>query len=207
MIVLSFAFLAFSSLFSVINPISCAPLFVSMTQGMEASRRKLAVRASLAAGITLVIFATLGGAIFSFFGITVPAFQIAGGLLFTLMAIKSLENGDEVQFHDESEREDPSIVPLGIPMIAGPGAISVVMILVGQSKDMLHIVCIGAAILANIGLTLAILLAAPSVAKRMGVTGQKVISKVMGLITAVIGIQFMIDGLTTVYVSIQKSVH
>lgn len=154
-----------------------------------------------------MVFAALGGAIFKFFGITVPAFQIAGGLLFTLMAIKSLENGDEVQFHDDAEKEDPSIVPLGIPMIAGPGAISVVMILIGQAADGLRMVCIGAAILVNVVLTLLILLAAPSVAQKMGATGQKVISKIMGLITAVIGIQFMIDGLTTVYVSLQKAVH
>lgn len=207
MIVLSFTFLAFSSLFSVINPISCAPLFVSMTEGAQANRRKLAIRASLAAGITLFVFAALGGAIFSFFGITVPAFRIAGGLLFTLMAIKSLENGDEVVIHDESEREDPSIVPLGIPMIAGPGAISVVMVLVGQAEDMIRMAAIGLAILANIALTLLILLAAPSVVKRLGSTGQKIVGKIMGLITAVIGIQFMIDGLTSVYLSIYKSIH
>lgn len=207
MIVLSFAFLAFSSLFSVINPISCAPLFVSMTEAAKENRRKLAVRASLAAGITLFVFAFLGGAIFAFFGITVPAFRIAGGLLFTLMAIKSLENGDEVEIHDEDEREDPSIVPLGIPMIAGPGAISVVMVLIGQAEDTFRMIVIGGAILANVILTLVILLAAPSVVNRLGNTGQKVVGKVMGLITAVIGIQFMIDGLTAVYVTMVKSIH
>src|SRR6185295_3722634 len=88
-----FAFVAFSSLFSIINPISTAPIFVGMTEGID--RKKTAWRTSISAGITLAIFAVMGGAIFSFFGITVPAFQIAGGILFTLMSVQTLVNGKD----------------------------------------------------------------------------------------------------------------
>jgi multiple antibiotic resistance protein len=110
-----FALLAFSSLFSVINPISAAPIFVAMT----------------AAAAVMAVFAAAGGAIFAFFGITVPAFQIAGGVIFAAISVRTLQNGEKEAYVGESA--DPSIVPLGIPVIAGPGAITTVMVLVGQA--------------------------------------------------------------------------
>jgi len=198
-----FAFLAFSSLFSIINPISTAPIFVALTEG-GLDRKRIAWRTSLAAFLTLALFAIAGGAIFTFFGITVPAFQIAGGLLFTLMSIQTLLNGKEEIPEDEADRADPSIVPLGIPMIAGPGAISTVMVLVGQAQDSFRRFALATAILINIVLTLWILLASPWIVNRLGVTGQKIVAKVMGLITAVVGIQFMLNGVTVVIVDILK---
>lgn len=199
---MDFAFLALSSLFSIINPVSTAPIFVSMTQGKD--RRRIAWRTSMAAGLTLALFALAGGAIFTFFGITVPAFQIAGGLLFTLMSIQTLLNGKEEIPEDEGSG-DPSIVPLGIPMIAGPGAISTVMVLVGQAQDSFRRFALALAILINIVLTLWVLLLSPWIVKRLGTTGQRITSKVMGLITAVIGIQFMINGVSTVIMDILKA--
>jgi multiple antibiotic resistance protein len=202
--VMQYALLAFSSLFSVINPISAAPIFVGLTEGTPERRRSAAVRACVASLIVLAIFAAAGGFIFSFFGITVPAFQIAGGLLFTLMSIRTLQDGDDKELPDE-EKADPSIVPIGIPTIAGPGAISTVMVLVGQAQDAMHRAALGAAIGANILLTLVILLAAPSIVARIGATGQRIVAKIMGLITAVIGIQFIINGVTAVLTEILKT--
>jgi multiple antibiotic resistance protein len=199
-----FGVLAFSSLFSVINPISAAPIFVGLTSGDPAHRRRAALKACLAALAVLAVFAAAGGAIFAFFGITVPAFQIAGGFLFALMSIRVLQ-GDDERAVPEDEKADPSIVPLGIPVIAGPGAISTVMVLIGQAPDGMSRAALGVAIGANILLTLLILLAAPSIVARIGPTGQRIVSKVMGLITAVIGIQFMINGVTTVLTEILKS--
>ncbi len=197
--------LAFSSLFSVINPISAAPIFVSMTTGKTAKeRRGVAVRACLAAASMLAVFAAAGGAIFTFFGITVPAFQIAGGILFTLMSIRTL-HGEKEEVPDDAERADPSIVPLGIPLIAGPGAISTVMVLIGQAPSGLYRLGLAAAIALNILLTVAILFLAPVIVGFIGETGQKVVGKIMGLITAVIGIQFIINGATTVVVEILKA--
>src|SRR5512132_4148258 len=129
-----FAVLAFSSLFSVINPISAAPIFVGLTGGMtNGERHRAAFRACLAAAAVLAVFAVAGGAIFSFFGITVPAFQIAGGMLFTILSLREVQ-GDRQVPADELDNADPSIVPLGIPVIAGPGAISAVMVLIGQTQ-------------------------------------------------------------------------
>lgn len=197
--------LAFSSLFSVINPISAAPIFVAMTAASEPrARRRVALKASLAALLVLVVFATAGGAIFAFFGITVPAFQIAGGLLFTLISIRTIQSGKEDVPEDEEEHADPSVVPLGIPLIAGPGAISTVMVLVGQAPDGLHRLGLAAAIVVNMLLTVGILFLAPTIVGWIGKTGQKVVSKIMGLMTAVIGIQFMINGASKVAVDLLK---
>jgi multiple antibiotic resistance protein len=202
--ILRFGFLAFTSLFSVINPISAAPIFVGMTtEKTPEQRRRSAVKASLAAGAALLIFEIAGGLIFSFFGITVAAFQIAGGILFTLISIKTLNNGKEEVAGETGE--DPSIVPLAIPTIAGPGAISTVMALVGQTENFSHRVALAAAIGANILLTLVILLASPWIVGKIGRTGQAIVAKVMGLITCVIGIQFIINGVTPVLAHIIKS--
>jgi multiple antibiotic resistance protein len=205
-----FVVLAFSSLFSVINPIEAAPIFVAMTRGMEERRRTLALRASMAAALILGIFALTGGAIFAFFGITLPAFQIAGGILFTSLGLSTLREEDHADDRAERtaapSREDPSIVPLGMPLIAGPGAISTVMVLVGQARDGGHRMALAVAIAANILLTLLFLLAAPALVRRIGPTGQRIVSKIMGLITAVIGVQFVLNGVETVAVAILSRV-
>jgi multiple antibiotic resistance protein len=198
-----FAFLAFSSLFSVINPISAAPIFVTMTADFPEKRRRAALRACLAAAVVMGVFAAAGGAIFAFFGITVPAFQIAGGVIFAAISVRTLQNGEKEAPIGESL--DPSIVPLGIPVIAGPGAITTVMVLVGQAQDGARRLALGGAIAVNVVLTFLVLLAAPAIVTWIGPTGQRIVSKIMGLITAVIGIQFVINGVTTVFVSILKA--
>lgn len=202
---LDFGILAFSSLFSIINPISAAPIFVAMTEGNRTGRQKSAWTVSMASGLTLALFALAGGAIFAFFGITVPAFQIAGGLLFVLMSIEPLIKGADDDTSGDGQAADPSIVPLAIPMIAGPGAISTVMVLVGQAPDPSRRFALAGAISLNIVLTLITLLLSPWIVRRLGVTGQRIAGKVFGLITAVIGIQFMINGGSTVIVDILKS--
>ncbi|HYB53070.1 MAG TPA: MarC family protein [Thermoanaerobaculia bacterium] len=200
-----FALLAFSSLFSVINPISAAPIFVLLTEGAPEGRRQVALRASMAAAAILAVFAAAGGAIFTFFGITVPAFQIAGGIIFAAMSMRTLDTGREEIPEDDIENADPSVVPIGIPLIAGPGAISTVMILIGQAQDGMRRLALAAAIAVNILLTFVILLAAPSIVARIGPTGQRIVNKIMGLITAVIGVQFVINGVTTVVLSILRA--
>jgi multiple antibiotic resistance protein len=161
----------------------------------------VAFRACLAALGILALFAAAGGAIFAFYGITVPAFQIAGGIIFTALGIKAVQE----EHHDDPAASgapapgaDPSIVPLGIPLIAGPGAISTMMVLVGQSEGVMQHAALGAALAVNILLTFLILVASPAIVERLGMTGQRIVAKVMGLITAVIGVQFIINGATSV---------
>ncbi len=194
-----FAVLAFSSLFSIINPVSAAPIFVSMTEGFDrGERRRSAFRATLAASTILLVFSVAGGAIFAFFGITVPAFQITGGILLALLSLRTLEHGHEDVSSSDTRKADPAIVPIGIPLIAGPGAISTVMVLVGQTDSWGHRLALGIALALSMILTLLILLAAPAITQRMGDTGRRVTNKIMGLISAVIGIQFVINGVTAV---------
>jgi multiple antibiotic resistance protein len=200
-----FVVLAFSSLFSVINPIEAAPIFVSMTKGSPGERRRIAVRACVAAALILTLFALTGGAIFGLFGITLPAFQIAGGILFTTMGLTTLKGDDRPDRAEVAHKGDPSIVPLGMPLIAGPGAISTVMVLVGQARDEGHRMALAVAIGANILLTLLILLAAPAIVARIGDTGQRIVSKIMGLITAVIGVQFVLNGVEAVALAILRA--
>jgi len=203
---LSYGLLAFSSLFSVINAIGAAPLFVGMTERQDLRvRRRTAYRACLTATAVLAAFAIAGGAIFAFFGITVPAFQIAGGILFTTIGLKTLDEGKQ-DLPDEtpSSPADPGVVPLGIPLISGPGAISTVMVLIGQADDAVKRLALGGAIVLNMILTLGILLLAPRIVARLGETGQKVVAKIMGLLTAVVGVQFVINGATTVATGILR---
>jgi multiple antibiotic resistance protein len=199
--------LAFTSLFSVINPVSAAPIFVGLTSSLQRpARNRVAVRACLAALAILVVFATAGGAIFALFGITVPAFQLAGGVLFVVIGLTTLYGGREEVPDEEAHRADPSVVPLGIPLIAGPGAISTVMVLVGQAATPPRRLALAGVIALNIGLTHLILVAAPTIVGRIGRTGQQVVGKIMALITTVIGMQFIINGATTVALDVLRAV-
>jgi len=199
-----FALLAFSSLLSVINPVSAAPIFVALAPIEPAERRRTALKACLAAVAVLAVFAAAGGAIFAFFQITVPAFQIAGGVLFTMMSLREMEDRDRHVTEEDAEKLDPSVVPLGIPVIAGPGAISAMMVLVGQARDGMHRIGLALALAASMLITLGILFAAPAIVARLGRTGQRVVTKIMGLVTVVIGVQFILNGLTTVVLGILK---
>lgn len=200
---LEFGILAFSSLFAMLNPVSAAPMFVQMTQTAVERRRRIALRACIAAGIALALFAVAGTAIFNFFGITVPAFQIAGGLLFTISAFRTLQGLPEHEA-EATGSADPSIVPIGIPLIAGAGSLSTVMVLSGQARSGWHQAALGVAIGLNILATLIVLLAAPKVVSKLGHSGQEILAKTMGLLTAVIGIQFILNGISAVALEFAK---
>lgn len=174
-------------------------MFVQLTHRAQDKRKRTAFKASITALITLGLFATAGGAILSFFGITVPAFQIAGGILFLISSLRVLQGLPEHESPEESEGHDPAVVPIGIPLIAGAGSISTVMVLEGQARTNLDQVALGGAILINAVLTLLILLAAPRLVSKLGASGQSVMSKIMGLLTAVIGVQFILNGLSATF--------
>jgi multiple antibiotic resistance protein len=193
---IEFGLVAFSSLFAMVNPLSAAPLFVSMTSGAGIDRRRVAIRASLTAGVAMVIFALAGGAVFAFFGITVPAFQIAGGLLFTISSIRTLQGMAKPEA--ESTGDDPSIVPIGVPTLAGAGTLSTVMVLAGQARAQWQTAVLGVVILIISLTCLICLLLAPLLVSRLGRVGADAMNRVMGLLTAVIGVQFIINGTTTV---------
>lgn len=199
---IEFALISFSSVFAMVDPIATAPLFVDMTKKIEHRRKQIAIRACMAAGITLLLFAVAGSAIFKFFGITVPAFQIVGGLLLSISAIRTLHGVEEKHSGSDDESNDPSIVPLGIPLIAGAGSISTVMVLAGQARERMHQIALSAAILVTIAISFVVFLLAPRLVAKLGKSGQQIMSRVLALLTAVIGVQFILNGFSSVIAAV-----
>jgi multiple antibiotic resistance protein len=200
---LSFGLLCFSSLFTIIDPLAAAPLFVAMTDGSTPRERRLvAVRACAVALGLLVAFAVCGSVILKTFGVTIDAFRIAGGILFVGMALRMLKGEEREKPDGSGTQADPAIVPLGMPVICGPGAMSTVMVLMGQSSSGLHVAAFFVALVAVIAATAVFLMISPAALRLVGRSGVHVVTQVMGLIVCVIGIQFVIDGVRPVVIEI-----
>jgi multiple antibiotic resistance protein len=206
---LSFGALCFSSLFTVIDPIAAAPVFTSITRGeSRAAVRRIAVRACAVALVVLALFAVSGAFVFRLFGITIDAFRIGGGIVFLLIGIPMLTGAGShghAEAEDAAKKGDPSVVPLGVPLIAGPGAITTIMLLMGQSQGMLQTAALFAALFVAIVATSAVLVVAPAIMGRLGSSGLELVTRVMGLIVVVIGVQFVIDGARPIAVDILRS--
>ena len=194
--------LVFTSVLFIVDPFAVVPTFLAMTQrDTPAYRRVLARRGAWTCGITLTLFALGGSLIFTVFGITIGAFKIAGGVLIGLNALDMVQARKSQQRETAAEtaegiaKDDISILPLGVPMLAGPGAISTVMVLALQAN---HPV-MTAALYASIALTATIsfftLAAASMVEKRLGQTGMRILTRLMGLVLCAIAVQFIVDGI------------
>ena len=200
-----FSVLALSSIFFLVDPFAAIPSVLAITEGAELKRRKrMARKAALTCFIVLTSFALGGQLIFRMFGITLPAFEVAGGLILLLIGLDMLEakrSPTQEALGDTEEaaaKEDAGIVPLGIPMLAGPGAISSVMVLVGQVPVLWHWEM--GAVLASIALTsLAsywVLAGAMRVRRVLGETGIRILVRIMGLLLVALAMQFFVNGLT-----------
>jgi multiple antibiotic resistance protein len=188
-----------------VDPFAAIPSFLAITESAGPERRKrMARKAALTCFIVLTGFALAGQLIFRMFGITLPAFEVAGGLILLLIGLDMLEakrsptqeaTGDT---EEAAAKEDAGIVPLGIPMLAGPGAISSVMVLVGQVPHIWHWEM--AAILGSITFTCLIsywvLAGAGRVRQFMGETGIRILVRIMGLLLVALAMQFFVNGLT-----------
>jgi multiple antibiotic resistance protein len=198
----SYTLVAFGSLFSIVDPFAAVPIFVALTSGQpRAAQARTALRASATCFVVLITFGVAGGFIFSFFGITLPAFKIAGGVLLfgvglEMMRARRSETRSTTEEAMEAEtKEDVGLIPLGLPLLSGPGAIATVMVLVGKARDPAERVSLFAAITAVSLVTFATLYSAAFLARVLGRTGINVIGRVMGLILAAVATQFVIDGL------------
>jgi MarC family membrane protein len=200
---IQFLLLAFSSLFFIVDPIACIPTFLALTSDAELPQRKhMARRAAWTCFLVLSGFALGGTLIFKMFGITMPAFRIAGGLIMILIGLdmvqarrsQTKETPSETQ--QAMEKDDVGIIPLGVPMLAGPGSISTVMALMAQSATWQH----SATIIVVVALTAIIsywtLAGADRVGRRMGNTGIHILTRFMGLLLMAIAVQFILSGLT-----------
>lgn len=198
-----FSLLALSSIFFLVDPFAAIPSFIAITAGVEPERRRrMAWKASLTCWIVLTAFALAGQFIFSLFGIKLPAFEIAGGLILLLIGIDMLEakrsptqeSTDETQ--EAASKEDAGIVPLGIPMLAGPGAISSVMVLVGEAPDRWQMMAILASIAISALASFGVLSGADRLRKLLGETGIRILVRIMGLLLVALAMQFFVNGLT-----------
>ena len=200
-----FSVLALSSIFFLVDPFAAIPSFLAITESADPARRKrMARKGALTCFIVLTSFAVGGQLIFRLFGITLPAFEIAGGMILLLIGLDMLQakrsptqetRGDA---EEAAAKEDAGIVPLGIPMLAGPGAISSVMVLVGQAPSLWHWQM--GAILGSIAITSLVsywvLAGAGRVRRVMGETGIRVLVRVMGLLLVALAMQYFVNGLT-----------
>jgi len=198
---IGFAIAAFSAVFSVVDPFGVVPLYVTMTaHDPPAHRRRTAVRASITMALALMLFAVAGKYILSFFGISIAAFRIAGGILLFLLAVDMLRAQPSRQRttpEEEKEgidRPDVSIFPLAIPMMSGPGAFATVMLLMTRATHTWDKLVVLGAILANAIVACVILMLAPFAERRLGKTGMNVLHRIMGFLLAAIAVQFVVDG-------------
>jgi multiple antibiotic resistance protein len=198
-----FAFftLCFPSLFSIVDPIGCVPLYLSLVGSEEpAVQRRIAARATLTATIVLCLFAASGTWIFRFFGITIPAFKLAGGVLLFSMALEMMRakaspvRNTPEETSEAQHKDDVAIVPIGIPLLCGPGAIAAVVMWSARAQQPAEQLALYVSIGMVTGITLVTLLFAPKVVRFFGQTGINVISRIMGLILAATAAQFLIDG-------------
>jgi multiple antibiotic resistance protein len=200
-----FAVLALSSIFFLVDPFASIPGFLAITENADPARRKrMAGKGAITCFVVLTAFALGGQLLFKMFGITLPAFEVAGGLILLLIGLDMLEakRSPTQEAHGDTEeaaaKEDAGIVPLGIPMLAGPGAISSVMVLVGQVPSLWHWEM--GAILGSIAFTSLVtywvLASASQVRRVMGDTGIRILVRVMGLLLVALAMQFFVNGLS-----------
>ena len=187
----------------VVDPIGLAPMFAALTYGESpAEQRRVAIRGTLIAGAVLVVFVLAGDTLLSVLGIGMPAFQVAGGILLFLLAVdmvfarhSGLRSTTEREQREAETRKDISVFPLAIPLIAGPGALTSVLLMVGeQGGDPMVIGTVLAVVFVVLSVALVSLLLSARIMGFMGETGANVVSRVLGVILAALAVQFVMDG-------------
>ncbi len=194
---LDLAITAFVSMFVIIDPIGLAPLFVALTQGnTKAQRRGIAIRACLVALGILAVFGLAGEQVLSFIGISMAAFRISGGLLLFLTAIEMLfEKRTQRRENQAEPAPDPSVFPLSMPLIAGPGAITTIILLTGQQSDIVGQATVFGVMALVLSLVFIMFLSGNMIERLLGQTGINLITRLFGMFLAALSVQFVIDGI------------
>lgn len=202
---LQYLIFCLSTLFAVINPLGITPIFVAMTEKYDSETRSKIARKGIVTGlIILIIFTLLGSIIFQFYGITVEAFQIMGGIIFFRSGMRMLDAKVGRSRTTESEREEfrdtdeIAISPIGVPLITGPGAITGVVILSGKAPTNFSVLVLLFSVILSMFIFYFILKAGNYIGQKIGIAGMRVIERMMGLILMVIAVQFIINGIETI---------
>ncbi len=195
-----------TGLISVVNPIGAIPIFMSLTENRTlADRKQIALVCAFSVACVLLIALLAGESILHFMGIGLPAFKVAGGLLILLMGISMLHASPDRLRHTPEEqaesydKESIAVVPMAIPLLSGPGAISTTIVYGHMGHSLTHYLLVGVVILSVSGVVLTALLLAPRIADLMGRTGMNVVTRVMGLIISSIAIEFIAKGLSALF--------
>jgi len=197
---LQFALITFTSVLFIVDPIAVVPTYLVITQNETAERRRrTAWRASVAAAALLIGFGIAGRLIFRMFGITLPAFRVAGGLILWLVAMDMLRGQRSTQESSEEiaegqEKEDVALTPLAMPMLAGPGAISTIMVLASQARTIPETIVVYASVVLTAAISWGTLRLADRLVLVLGQTGIRVMTRIMGLLLAAVAIQFVLTG-------------
>ena len=199
--VVSSVLVAFSAIFFVVDPIGVVPIFIAMTQGdSQEQLRDTARRASLVAAALLVFFALFGTFLFKVVGVSLSAFRVAGGIVLLITALDMLRaRQSEVRTSPEEAqeatvKEDVAIVPLALPLLAGPGAIATVMVLMSRASGVVSVVAVLASIVVTMAASYFLLRGASLVQRFLGQSGVAIFQRVMGLLLAAIAVQFIAEG-------------
>ena len=199
---MEFVFNAFVTLLVVVDPLGLAPIFAALTRGFsEKQKRESAIRGTLLGALILYLFALAGDVLLEALGIGLPAFRIAGGLLLFLLSLdmvfarpSGMRATTVREQEEDSYQQDISVFPLAIPLLAGPGAITTVLLYAGGSSTSNLLLFMGVLFVVLV-LTLISLLLAPRVMQLFGETGANVLSRVLGVLLAALAVQFVLDGL------------
>ncbi|PYF09999.1 multiple antibiotic resistance protein [Rhodobacter viridis] len=190
---------AFVTLFVVVDPIGLVPLFLALTQGMSASmRRTIGLRALVVAAVLLTAFGLFGDALLKGIGISMPAFRIAGGVLLFLTALDMLFERRTQRREGQSAEPhapDPSVFPLGTPLLAGPGAMATMILLAGSGSGGLHLAAVMAVMALVLACVFVLFLLATPLERALGRTGTMVVTRLLGMLLAALAVQFILDGL------------
>ena len=194
-----FLLTSFVALFIIIDPIGLTPVFIAITQGMDDTlRRKVALRSVLVSAFVISLFIVGGETVLGFIGISMPAFRIAGGILLFLTALDMLFQRRSKRRENQTEQElvdDPSVFPLAIPLIIGPGAIATVILIAGAKPGLVGVASTGF-ITALVLVTVFVFFSAASrIEKLFGKTGIDVLTRLLGMLLAALSVQFVIEGL------------
>lgn len=194
---------ALVTFFVVIDPPGCAPIYAGLTHGATpAHRRSMAIRAVVVAAIILFVFAAVGEAMLHALGVSLSAFRIAGGIMLFLIALEMVFEKRTERREDRAakvaqtpEVEDVSIFPMAMPMIAGPGSIASVMLMMSRNHGLEKVAVVLAALATILALTLAALLAAGPLMRLLGARIEAVITRILGVLLGALAVQFVIDGI------------
>jgi multiple antibiotic resistance protein len=196
------AVITFTSILFIVDPLAAVPAYLVITQDETAAqRRRTALLACVGMAVILLVFTAAGGYIFRLFGITLPAFRIAGGLILWLVALDMLhaqrttQEGRE-ELVEGQAKEEVALTPLAIPILAGPGAISTSMVLATQAKTLTDLAAVYASILITAVVSYVTLRLGARAVARLGQTGIRVLTRIMGLLLAAIATQFILTGIS-----------